>query len=359
MIEFVPLEYYTAVYLNGTFAIVLFTLLHTFLLPINDSRNIAYIKFIGYLLLAIIVVYLGLRPISFKYFVDMSTYAKHFEYYANGGSIVTTKDVFFHVFMKITSTFLSVNNFFLLCSFLYIFPMYKVSKSFFSDYWFYAFLILISSFQFWAYGVNGIRNGIATSFFLMAVAYNNKKIWMAIFLVFAVLFHKSLLLPILALGLTFLYNKPKIYLLIWLAAIPLSLGLGSIWETIFASMGFAEDRLGSYLTGESASGAFRFDFLLYSASAVFTGWYYIYKRNFNDKLYFHLFNTYLITNAFWILIIRANFSNRFAYLSWFIIGIIIIYPFLKERFYVNQHAVIGTVVALYFGFTYFMYTLTF
>ena len=148
-------------------------------------------------------------------------------------------------------------------------------------------------------------------------------------------------------------NQPKWYFKFWLLAIPLSIALGGFWTSLFTSLGFGDDRLGAYLSGEGASTSFRFDFLIYSASAVATGWYFIFKRNYKDEIYYRLFNTYLITNAFWILVIRANFSNRFAYLSWFMMAIVIVYPFLKQELD-RKHIVIGRVVMLYFTFTYFM-----
>ncbi len=355
MIEFIPLEYYYDVYLYGALAIVLITMLHTWILELNDSKNIIYIRTVGYLLLVWTIIFIGLRPISGKYFVDMRTYANHFNYYAYGGELKTEKDLAFHIFMKLCSSLVPVHTFFLLCSILYIYPMYRISKVFFKEYWFYSFLLFIVSFSFWSYGVNGIRNGVATSLFLWGLSYQKNRVKMIIFGALAVMFHKTLLLPILAYITTFFYNKPKIYLLGWLAAIPLSIALGGFWESLFASMGFADDRLGGYLTSESeSSGKFRFDFLFYSAFAVFAGWYFIFKRNFKDELYFKLFNTYLIANAFWILVIRANFSNRFAYLSWFMMSIIIIYPLLKERFYTNQHIIIGRVVLFCFSFIFLM-----
>lgn len=118
--------------------------------------------------------------------------------------------------------------------------------------------------------------------------------------------------------------------------------------------------MGGYLVGEAAEGAkfsstgFRYDFLAYSAAAVYTGWYFIFKKKYNDKIYINLYNTYLICNAFWILVIRANFSNRFAYLSWFMMGLVIIYPFLKKEFFINHHLLVGKVLTVYFLFTYLM-----
>src|SRR5690606_25184293 len=106
--------------------------------------------------------------------------------------------------------------------------------------------------------------------------------------------------------------------------------------------------------GKFSSTGFRWDFLLYSSTAVFAGWYYIVKRNYKDKIYFWLFNTYVFSNAFWILVIRANFSNRFAYLSWFMIGLVIIYPLLKQQIIPKQHQVIGLILIAYFSFTFFM-----
>jgi hypothetical protein len=147
---------------------------------------------------------------------------------------------------------------------------------------------------------------------------------------------------------------------IWIGAIPLSLALGGFWETFFAGLGLADERLGGYLltAGDAESFnrvGFRWDFLIYSAGAVFAGWYFIFKRNYYDKLYHQIFNIYVLCNAFWILVIRASFSNRFAYLSWFLMALVIIYPLLKQNFFKNQHFFIGKIAVFYFSFTYLMY----
>lgn len=359
MIDFIPLEYYYEVYIYSGVFIILLTLIHSRILSINDRKNLNYINFTGYLILVVLIFYMGLRPVSGRYFTDMDTYARLYEGYARGGSIILEADVFFHQFMKLCSQFLPTNIFFLLCDFLYIMPLYIVSKRFFKQYWFYAFIVFIFSFQFWTYGVNGIRNGMATSFFLLAISYQDRKAIMITIFILSALFHKTMLLPILAYVLTLFYNNPKTYLYVWLLAIPLSIAMGSFWENLFASLGFADERLSGYLTGDKdkliTNTGFRYDFLLYSASAVFTGWFFIFKKKFKDPFYFRLFNIYLTANAFWILIIRANFSNRFAYLSWFMIGLVIIYPFLKKRFFYNPHWEVGKTVLYYFFFTFLMF----
>ncbi|MBA4135207.1 MAG: hypothetical protein C0525_10825, partial [Flavobacterium sp.] len=109
---------------------------------------------------------------------------------------------------------------------------------------------------------------------------------------------------------------------------------------------------------EFSAVGFRWDFLLYSISGVFTGLYFIFKKEFEDEFYKRLINLYLMTNAFWILVIRANFSNRFAYLSWFLLGVVIIYPFLKRVFFKEQHQIIGKIILAYFLFTYVLMIFT-
>ncbi|MFP2994582.1 EpsG family protein [Spongiivirga sp. MCCC 1A20706] len=359
MIEFIPLEYYYEVYLYSGVFLILLTLLHARILSINDQKNLKYINTTGYVLLVVLTVYMGLRPVSGRYFTDMDTYARLYEGYARGGEIILETDVFFQQFMKFCSQFLSTNFFFLLCDILYIVPLFIVSKRFFKQYWFYAFVMFVFSFQFWTYGTNGIRNGMATSFFLLAISYHDRRSLMIFWFVLSALFHKTMLLPIFAYVFTIFYNKPKTYLYVWLLAIPLSITMGGFWENLFASMGFADDRLSGYLTGDKdeliTNTGFRYDFVLYSASAVFTGWYFIFKKKFNDTLYYRIFNIYLTANAFWILIIRANFSNRFAYLSWFMMALVIIYPFLKKRFFYNTHWQVGKTVLYYFIFTFLMF----
>ena len=122
------------------------------------------------------------------------------------------------------------------------------------------------------------------------------------------------------------------------------------------SLGINDRRFEQYFTDEIDEAitktGFRWDFLIYSATGVFAGWYYLFKKNFSDKLYEQLFNMYLITNAFWVLVIRANFTNRFAYLSWFMLAIIIFYPILKEQLFKQHHRMVGAVLLLYFMFTY-------
>lgn len=354
----IPLPYYTPIFYNALLILIIFAVLQLYKKGKVKKRGKEYSSFI---LLLTVTLYMGLRPISGVYFTDMATYNYIFERYASGGNIIHKNDFFWHVFMKACSGIMTANVFFLICATLYITPLYIAVKKWVKRDSYLLFLMIVASFSFWAYGVNGIRNGIATSFFVLGLSYGKEnKIFKYFIFLLAILIHKSIMIPLVAYFLTLFFKNPKHYLIGWLIAIPLSLALGSFWEVFFASLGFGGERA-QYLTSGNlnndsfAYAGFRWDFLLYSTSAVYAGYYFIIKKQFYDKIYIQLFSIYLTANAFWILVIRANFSNRFAYLSWFLIAIIIFYPFLKAEFFKRQHVVLAYVMLAYFGFTYIMF----
>ena len=307
-------------------------------------------------LFLVITFYMGLRPISI-FFGDMGTYANTFNRIKYSPGSAGSGDFLFDWYMRICAPVMNDNTWFLLTAFLYIYPLYLISVRRGGKYAGYCFLMLVVSFSFWTYGTNGIRNGLATSIFIWALACNNVIIrWCLIFLAAGV--HGSMNLLAGAYILTLFVKKPKLYFIGWLLAIPVSLVAGGFFQGLFA--GVMDDGRTSYLTDgnvnndEFSSTGFRWDFLLYSAAPVYNAYYFIIKRNFNDKFYNQLVSIYLTANAFWILVIKANFSNRFAYLSWFLMAIVIAYPWIKERFHDKQTQKMVYILLAYFAFTFFM-----
>lgn len=356
MFDWIPIQLYTPINYYISLVVVLFVVCNTHINTITGKKSIHFMNTIGYFCLVFFLLYMGTRPIH-GVFIDMTTYNRMFERYQSGGELKVDSDLLFHLFVKFCSSITTAKVFFFLCTLLYIIPLFIVCKKWFKRGWFYAFLMLYISFTFWAYGTNGIRNGIAGSLFLLGIS-RDKRIWQITWIIIAINFHQSMLLPTFAFVLANFINKPKLMITFWTLCIPLSLIGGGVWESFFASLGFGDDRL-DYLTNEQATGrfsssGFRWDFLLFSASAVFAGWYYIFKCKYEDKVYFWIFNTYILSNAFWILVIRANFSNRFAYLSWFMMALVIIYPLLKHYIVPSQHKVIGYIIFGYFSFTFLM-----
>jgi len=348
-LDFLPIEIYTPLYYYIIAMVVIFTYIKLQRGILSNKNDITLVLFV--------IIYIGLRPIS-GFFIDMISYSRQFISIQNGYNNLKSNDLGFDIFMLLSTKIMTVNFFFFLCAFLYVYPLYMVCKKWFPTYWFYAFLLLVCSFSFWAYGTNGIRNGIAGSLFLLGIS-RDKRVWQILFIFLAINFHKTMLLPTMGFVIAQFFNKPKIIIAFWVLSIPLSLAAGGFWESFFANLGFEDDRL-SYLTegnvndDDFSSTGFRWDFLAYSATAIFAGWYFIVKKAFEDKIYYWLFNTYVFANAFWILVIRANFSNRFAYLSWFMMALVIIYPFLKSQLMPNQNKVLARVILFYFAFTFLM-----
>ncbi|MCO6174212.1 EpsG family protein [Flavobacterium sp. NRK F10] len=357
MFDFVPIESYTTIYFQMLLFFLMATLLHSFVLAIDDYKNIRFVNYFGHFALLFVVLYIGLRPIS-GVFVDMTMYAYSFERFQENNPLIVTEDYAFYWFMDFCSQIMNVETFFLVCALLYIVPLYILSVKWFGKYWYYSFFILVGSLSFWAYGTNGIRNGMATSFFLFSLIYIDKRAIMIPLLILSCFFHKTMILPTMGLALTYFNNDSRNYLKGWLLCIPISLIFGNYFVEFFANIGFDDHRIDQYFTDQIDEGitqtGFRWDFLLYSATGVYAGWYYLFKKNFQDKLYQRMFNIYLFANAFWVLVIRANFSNRFAYLSWFMLGIIIIYPLLKGGFLKEKNKSIGFVLLGYYAFTYLL-----
>lgn len=362
MFDWIPLGIYTAIYYHLMFFLMLITLVHAYLNNLFDESAKAFSIVTGFFLLMFIVLYMGNRPVSGRAFTDMATYAQKYRAIQQGGDVIIVKDFVFNYFMVACSKVMTERWFFFLCGLIYTIPCYVFARKFCGAYWYWVFFIFVGSFQFWPYGTNGIRNGLGTSIFILALCFYDRKIVMYALMALAFGMHSSVIIPIAAFVTSGVYKNPKVYLYIWLAAIPLSLAGGSFWEGFFGGLGLGDDtRAEDYLTkgnvnnDQFAATGFRWDFLLYSSLAVFAGWYYIFKKKVTDKFYIHLWGTYMIANAFWILVIRANFSNRFAYLSWFLMAPIIAYPLLRYKLFPNQGRILGVVISLYYLFTYILF----
>ncbi len=340
--------------------VALLMVFHAQYYDVRNKRSIQVFNTSGYVIVGLLIIYMGLRPISGRYFGDTANYAAAYYKMQEGVAVKIEKDYMFNFFMKWCSGIMDIHSFYVLVDVLFVVPCMVFSRKYFGQYWFFAMFLFISSFTFWASGTNGLRNGLSTSFFILGLAYYTRPFVLALCFTGAYFMHASAVIPIAAFLVTSIYKNPKWYLYIWLASIPLSLAGGSAWTSFFASLGFAEDRTEGYLTnGEQfqdqfSQTGFRWDFLLYSASAVFAGWFFIFKKKITDNFYIHMFGIYCIANAFWVLVITAAFSNRFAYLSWFLMPAVIGYPMFRYKIWDNQYKIFAYITLAYFMFTYFM-----
>ena len=248
---------------------------------------------------------------------------------------------------------------FFVTALIYCLNHYIFSRRIAKEYAYLVLLMFFTSFLFYNYGINTIRAGLAASFLLLSLSFHNKSILFFGFILVAINLHASMLLPSAAMVIAKYYDKVKIYLYIWLFSIILSASLGHYFETMLSSLFDFDQRLDYYLNTNADNThykvGFRLDFILYSTMPVVVGYYFIVKKKFKDEFYSLLYNTYLMANSFWILVIRANFSDRFAYLSWFLYPILLVYPLLKQPLVRNQGRKIITIAFLNELFTYVMF----
>lgn len=354
-LSFIPSNAFYEVYWYSVVFVVLFlSLLFAFK---NNFSYLSLNRFSNGVLvcLAIVcIVLIGGRPID-KLFVDTVTYAGMYDSLSRGNTLAVGHDQYFFLVMKFFSKYVNVHVFFLFCAVLYVVPLVYACRNLFSYQWGVALLMLMSSLFFWAYGVNTIRAGIASSFALFAFSQPKRPLhkWGAI--IISVLSHFSFILPILAFLFSKKFSKLNLVLVLWLLSIVVSLTMPSIVTSILGGMSF-DNRL-SYLTAQVdrtlfSRVGFRWDFLLYSTMPIAWGYYLIRYRNYRDKFFFSILQTYLIANIFWVLVIRANFSDRFAFLSWFLMPIILVYPLLStELGCANRGSWIASMLLFFSGVT--------
>ena len=338
----IPVEYYKTAY----FACLAFILI-VFLLPVLLRKPIEYpIQFqnniIVILLIILSVLFIGLRDPhgDWRFLGDTSSYTRTFESIQNGQRTEFTKDIGFYLFMKLFTLFTSVKVFYIVCAFLYTYLPYLSFKKQFGPLAIYVFIAYLVSLSFLPFGINGLRNGLAVAIFLSAFIYFKKK-WIFYFIIIlSISFHKAMLLPFVAFLISsFVLKDNKKALYFWLLTIPISLLFRDILEN-FAELIFSsdtviqDDRASTYFSEEGqkydVSGQFRWDFIIYSGVAVFVGYWAILKKKLSNPLYTLIFRTYIIANGMWILLIYAPYTNRVAYLSWFLMPIVLTVPFISD-----------------------------
>lgn len=322
-----------------------------------------------YFFVLTIILFIGLRPVSYV-FGDTGNYAVDYGRIDTGTpyKIDFGEEWLFQgvewCFAKLD---MDVKYFFFLIEIGYMgFVFWAMQKMLWENTWI-GMLFWFGAFSTFTYAVNGLRNGLACSFIVLAMAFAAKDknyFWTAILAFLAMGIHRSVMLPIAALvaSLTVFKKHPEWALYFWVASIGISLVAGGAITNFMMGLGF-DDRATSYIGGgvegedffeenNFSSTGFRWDFLLYSSMPVLLIWYTQkrikesggYREDGSTiladaesmRVWTVLSVTYLLCNSFWIMVIRAAFSNRFAYLSWFLYPIVLAYGFVRLHIWDDQ-----------------------
>ena len=349
------------------------------------------------LLTIVLMFYMGLRPISYL-FGDTVNYAYMYRNLPAQPAIFAidfNKEWLWAFIMNTCkAAHLTVNTWFVIIEIGYLGFVFLALKILLGENSWMAMLFFLSAFSTFTFGTNGIRNGCGCSMAILAfaIAANQNAVRLAIaagVLLLAFGIHRSISLPIAAfVAASFLIKSPKVAIYFWIASIGLSLVAGGALTNFFSGLGF-DDRMSSYANSmdkdasQFSQTGFRWDFLLYSAMPIWLTWYVTKKAETERALYgdtieeaetnitgagrvadahsMRVFNilaiTYIIANSFWVMVIRAAFSNRFAYLSWFLYPIVLAYGVIRLHIWDDQDKKAGLILLAHAGFTIIMFLL--
>lgn len=309
------------------------------------------------ILLLFLILFIGFRPASYA-FVDMMNYIE-FYIHIEGIEFVFNPNaenkIFDNLFYFIAANKIGYTTFFVVMAVIYFTGIYICCRKLFPNDTFIAFLVYLAALSTFSYATNGIKAGAAASVFLMALAYKDKW-WLSLLLLLTSWgFHHSMILCVAAYIVVSVYQNPKVYMLFWVFCLIVSVLHIGFFQELFAGM--ADERGAEYLTSTNDWGGmsgFRYDFVLYSAAPVIVGWWVIFKKKLKSRRYNFLLNIYLLTNGIWMLCMYASFTNRIAYLSWFMLPIVLIYPYINEEISPRQGKYLSQIILAHLAFTLFM-----
>lgn len=349
------------------FSVITFTLLEIVYLltkkgSLENINQYNYLTFIAFF----VILYIGLRPIT-ELMGDTVRYAELYRI-SNLYYYIDYRDLGFFNLMKFSHFIgLDLTGFFIFSALIYVGCIYIASIISFSKSAIYLFLVNITSLSFWGYGINGIRNGLATSIFFLGITlfFNKKKSIGAFVMLISCFFHSSLMLVFSLFIIAYLLRSKinvKYFFYVWGICLLLSIFTGRFLENLFVNSGLLGDEI-DYLIDvsdgrEFSVVGFRYDFVLYSSSFVFFAWWVYFKKQFKEDVYYNIvLSVFLAANSFWLLMNQNWLSNRYAYLSWFLYPFILVYPVIKNEKILQKKKKLSLIMFSNILFTFIMWSL--
>ena len=317
---------------------------------------------VGWVAALIIAIWLGMRPNSGTYFGDTANYAIIFRAFQPADFVIDFKkewlwDSLYYITKNLGY---DIHFLFTVVSLLYMVTGYAAIPILIPHKPIITLILFCGSLMFFSFATNGLRNGLAchVTLLVFVLYFKEQRILAAVIAFLAYSIHHSVGIPLAGFICSlFIYKRPHWSIIIWGLSFVASLLLGNSL-TGFIEQFSVDERLQGYTNLEQggegvqfSSYGFRWDFLAYSAMPIVLGYYTILKKRITDNWYSVLFSTYCLANAFWVIFIRAAFSNRFAYLSWFMFPIVVAYPLFFFKLWNDQDKKVGQIILAYVGFT--------
>lgn len=352
----IPAEYYGLVYM---------LIIIVFAIPIcnryasyNSNRVLSnYREPISKSLLftILIIIYIGSRPNSPVFADGPGYWYGIIDHRWENYSLEQVSNQFATLYLMTT---LSSNNisprigFFIFAIISYGFALIAMRKLFPKDT-LLAMIMYCGTFCVFGGAVNGIKNGMALSVFLCALAYkDNWKIFIPL-LALSIGFHHSMQLSLAVFALCLFYKKTNRYYLAWFFGLIIAAAHITYFQNMLA--GFTDEHGQGYLLTNADSlfvTGFRPDFILYSSAPVILGWWLMKKQKIQlPDHYGFCLNVYLVMNTIWLLCMYSSFTNRISALSWALFPILLLYPFLNMQFNPKQYKYVSWIVAGQLAFT--------
>lgn len=354
----IPANYYRHIYL---LLVVVLTIISYVVYNQKKSTNPNQNKNLLLFLTVFLILFIGNRPNNVTFFTDTANYYVYYDTFYKGQifqfNFLTENLIFDNLLAFWGSLDLGMPSFVLLITTLYFGCTYAAVKRMFNVNATVAYIVFLGAFSTFSYATNGIKSGAAASIFLLALSYRDNKTICLLLSLLSLGFHHSMQLPVCALIISLIYKNTKVYMLLWIVCVILSPFNISLFRDFFA--GLTDDKGGEYLISEvedwGGKSGFRPDFIIYSAMPVLVGWWAIFKKKIElSQNYICILNIYLITNSVWMLCMYASYTNRIAYLSWLMYPVVLIYPYLNEKWGPNKYSVFSNVMFLHLGFLLFM-----
>lgn len=225
-------------------------------------------------------------------------------------------------------------------SFFYCTAYYVVAKKYFPYYYAgYFVLCVVGCMGFVSYGSNTIRAGFGIALLLIAFCVKNRMI-KACLSIAAIGCQMSMLLPVAGyLASVYIIKKERWCEYIWVIFLLITSMTSVISDvmTMFGALDARIEEMADYDgTSEVYNVGFRWDFLIYSAIPILIARFNIRSLLDDNSVYLIVYRSYLLSNAVWLLIMRIPFSDRVAYLSWFMIPFLLLYPVLNGKLNIQR-----------------------
>lgn len=277
---------------------------------------------------AFITYYIGSRDINIG--GDTPNYKYAFQVYEQAREFEIRKDPLYDYLAYTFAKVFNFQAFLTFCAFLYVFGALYGFKKIFKENYFLPFLVFLISPYFIGWGVNVMRSGIAASLFLIGLGfyYKKGKIWKVILCVLgSVLFHLSMLVPLLFFFITRYIKNTKIIFFVWISSILLSFFDINIIAQLVSIFDIFTARIGNYTVNEGDRSYWN-NFLIFGVFPVIFAMCNILILKYKNDFYKWMINAYMLTHIPYIVLLDSQFGLRLGYLAEFMMPIILLFPLL-------------------------------